>query len=122
MSDSNRNIEYRCTKCGGEYEREDLMVVRTQFLTMGRGAKIIKSRVSDWVCATCASYHPHWDMPKFDDSPGFKDVNAAKTGSAGRRKETTFRTTASFTSLALLGRTDPDDPQGRVAHGAGEDL
>ena len=75
---SNRDIEYVCSTCHLEKERDDLVVKRVVFSHIGRGAKPLKSRVRAWVCSTCLETDIDWNAAKFAASPGMKDTKLAQ--------------------------------------------
>jgi hypothetical protein len=52
---------YACTRCGEPKTRDQLMVKKAVFLTMGEGGRTIRSRVTDWLCGRCASADPDWN-------------------------------------------------------------
>jgi hypothetical protein len=52
---------YACTRCGEPKSRNELMVKKAVFLTMGEGGRTIRSRVVDWLCGRCAADDPDWN-------------------------------------------------------------
>lgn len=56
-----RNRDYRCSRCGAPRERDKLVVKKVTFARMGEGAKTIRSRVTDWLCPSCAVTDPDWN-------------------------------------------------------------
>lgn len=64
------HIEYRCTSCGIETNREDLTVKRVSFQTMGVRFKMLKSRNRAWLCQSCLEQDDDWNAPKFATAPG----------------------------------------------------
>lgn len=53
--------DYRCTRCGAPRPRESLVVKKATFARMGEGAKLIRSRVTDWLCPSCTVADPDWN-------------------------------------------------------------
>lgn len=64
---------YACTRCGQVKSRDQLMVKKAVFLTMGEGGRTIRSRVTEWLCGTCAADDPDWNREfnrgQFPDHP-----------------------------------------------------
>ena len=58
------NQEYDCTSCGRTTARDDLMVKRAQFMTMGSGASNVRTRVVAWLCPPCLEKDPQWNLPE----------------------------------------------------------
>jgi predicted RNA-binding Zn-ribbon protein involved in translation (DUF1610 family) len=57
---------YKCTKCGAVIPREQVTVVKVQFLPLGPGPKIIKSRTTAWLCPECLDEDPVWNLASHD--------------------------------------------------------
>jgi hypothetical protein len=55
------NKTYACTRCGQIKSRDQLMVKKAVFLTMGEGGRTIRSRVTDWLCGRCAAGDDDWN-------------------------------------------------------------
>lgn len=55
--------DYRCTRCGTPTARGSLVVKKVSFARMGEGAKLIRSRVLDWLCPSCTVADPDWNRP-----------------------------------------------------------
>lgn len=53
--------DYICTSCLSPTRRADLTVKKAVFLEMGAGAKTIRSRVIDWLCADCLASDPDYN-------------------------------------------------------------
>lgn len=64
---SNRDIQYRCTRCGREVGRGNLITKRAVFREMGVQGRTVKSRVTDWLCI----------IPQDDGSPSCRDTDTA---------------------------------------------
>jgi hypothetical protein len=77
LEKSNRQIQYKCSVCGREEQREDLTVKRVSFQTMGIKFRTIRSRVVAWLCDDCRSEDVAWNMPKAAASPGMADTKIA---------------------------------------------
>lgn len=71
-----RFIEYKCGECGGEFAKEDLLVKRVQFMTLGRNGKNVRSRAVAWMCRPCAEADPQWNVPSMR-SPGMRSASDA---------------------------------------------
>lgn len=52
--------DFKCTKCGKDTDRDDLMVKRVQFRDMGETGAIRKTRVTDRLCPDCLNLDPDW--------------------------------------------------------------
>lgn len=57
--------DYSCTRCGAPCDRELLTVFKVSFNEMGMGGRVLKSRVSDWLCPKCVKEDPHWNQLPF---------------------------------------------------------
>lgn len=75
---SNRNIEYKCTACGKEVERDALHVKRVQFREMGQHGRVIVTRVLKWLCHECMTTDPDFQRPPLSASPGMADTKLAR--------------------------------------------
>lgn len=60
------NKPYKCTNCGEIIPREQVTVVRVQFMPPGSGAKVIKSRTINWLCPPCRDADPVWNLASHD--------------------------------------------------------
>lgn len=80
VGQSNRNIKYVCSKCQREVGRENLVVQRVQFLTIGVNGKLLKTRTVGWVCRNvenaCLDTDPNWLAERYTGTPGQADVPA----------------------------------------------
>lgn len=56
---------YACTRCHTPTSREQLTVKLAMFREMGEGARTVRSRVIDWLCATCLDSDPDFNREKF---------------------------------------------------------
>lgn len=61
---------YKCSRCGQEKARDELVVYRVQFMTMGKPNKTLRSRVLGWLCQSCVEKDPAWNRPVHAASPG----------------------------------------------------
>lgn len=77
----NRVIDYRCTTCDKVKPRDELLAKRVSFSRMGRGGKLIQSRIRGWVCMSCLPHDPDWCAPKFSAAPGMKGTSIAQSES-----------------------------------------
>lgn len=55
--------DYICNACGKPTRRDDLVVKKVLFTSMGQGANTIKGRVVAWLCEPCTSKDPDWNRP-----------------------------------------------------------
>lgn len=55
-----RVSEYKCSSCGKIEQREELVVKKALFVTMGAGSSTVRSRVVAWLCPTCRVEDPDW--------------------------------------------------------------
>lgn len=53
----------KCTKCGLPCSRATLTVKRIVFQTEGDNARVLKSRVTDHLCADCLTKDEGWNLP-----------------------------------------------------------
>lgn len=60
---------YKCSTCGKEKPRADLLAKRVAFTTI-KPVRTIRSRVTGWVCSLCRAEDPDWNQPKYSGSPG----------------------------------------------------
>lgn len=72
-----RHIEYRCTVCGKEFERGDLLVKIVSWKGIGRGAKTVRSRSVAWVCPDCRELDSHWTREGIVTSPGMRNTKVS---------------------------------------------
>lgn len=56
--------EYKCNGCGAIKPRDELVVKKAVFASMGEGASTIKSRVTAWLCEPCVTSDPDWRREK----------------------------------------------------------
>ena len=60
---------YRCTRCrkgpNEGLKREQLTVKKVVFSQMGSGARVIRSRVSEWLCPDCIGQDKDWNREPF---------------------------------------------------------
>jgi hypothetical protein len=75
---SNRDIQYICDVCGKNVGKEKLCSKQVVFRRVGRGGRIIRSRIVQWVCDACVVKDPHYTQEKLTASPGMRDVKHAK--------------------------------------------
>lgn len=68
----NKPGAYKCSRCEQQQERDDLVVMRVQFMTMGKPPKTLRSRVVGWLCKSCVEADPAWNRPIHSASPGLK--------------------------------------------------
>jgi hypothetical protein len=79
---SNRNIVYKCTRCGREVGRNNLVAKRAVFREMGVHGRTVKSTTTDWLCIirqphggqSCRDQDTDWQAPKWINSPGLADT------------------------------------------------
>lgn len=64
---------YECTQCKATPGRDLLTVKKAVFLEMGMGGRIIRSRVTDWLCPSCTAKDPDYRREAFT-APGTKRV------------------------------------------------
>lgn len=64
-----KDIDYRCTNCGVEQERDKLTVKRAIFFAFGEGGKQKRSRTVAWLCPTCTEADNDWNRKPGTDSP-----------------------------------------------------
>lgn len=82
--------DYRCGVCGEETLRELLAVKEISYKRMGRGGKVIQSRVVKWICITnCMPKDPDFNVPPYKSAPGMKSpplerVKAAQAAAEAR--------------------------------------
>ncbi len=67
---------YGCTRCNKPKGRDELVVKRVQFVGMGVGADILRSRVTDWLCPDCIVEDPDYLREKFHP-PRMSELNAS---------------------------------------------
>lgn len=73
---SNREIDYRCTECGGSSTREKLHAKRATFTTVGPAPKTIRVRTVAWLCEVCMIRDPDWNREAHTQAPGNADIYA----------------------------------------------
>lgn len=72
------NIDYRCATCGKRKTRDTLFARRVQWLTMGNRSKVVRGRVTYWVCRSCMEKDPDYQREGLVDSPGYQDTELAR--------------------------------------------
>jgi hypothetical protein len=68
--------DYSCTRCRKAVDRDDLVVKKVTFLSMGLGGNTIQSRVIDWLCPPCLTEDAQWNLPAFKQRVKAKKKNA----------------------------------------------
>lgn len=61
---------YRCSSCQQVKPRDELVVKRVQYVTMGKSPKVLRSRVVGWLCQHCVEQQAEWNRPIHSASPG----------------------------------------------------
>lgn len=69
---SNRTIDYKCTVCGRDVGRDNLVVKRAVFATMGENWRQLKLVTTGWLCTvvqadgspSCLDSDDAWTQPK----------------------------------------------------------
>lgn len=74
---TNRDIKYECSKCQKECGRNSLHVKRVQFREMGPNGRVIKTRVTEWLCPDCLQADPDYKRPQWGAAPGLADTKIA---------------------------------------------
>jgi rubrerythrin len=65
-----RSMVYECTVCNTVTHRDDLIVKRAVYKTMGEEGRTLKSRTVAWICPVCIEGDPEWNREKTSSSPG----------------------------------------------------
>lgn len=60
---------YRCTVCDTVTERELLLAKKINFVGIGAGGKLVRSRTKHWMCPKCVSADEDWNLKDFK-APG----------------------------------------------------
>lgn len=58
------DIDYKCSVCGKNTDRDLLTVKKVQFLEIGEKPSTLKSRTESWLCPDCVGKDPAWNIPK----------------------------------------------------------
>lgn len=69
---------YRCSWCGGVKNRDDLLAMRVQYITIGKPSVVKRSRVVAWVCAECVTESTYWKTEPWIEAPGIKGKHLDK--------------------------------------------
>lgn len=72
-----KNEVKQCTQCGKSYRKGLLTAVKVTFMGIGLNGKVIKSRITDWLCPGCVVKHPAWNKKAWSDAPGHKETTHA---------------------------------------------
>lgn len=56
---------YRCTVCKETKDREDLVAKKINFVKLGVGGRLVRSRTKHWLCPECLEDDPDWDLEDF---------------------------------------------------------
>jgi hypothetical protein len=64
-----RHFKHVCTVCSKPTPRDNLVVKRVEFVTMGNNFKRLKVRSVAWLCPTCLKADPHYQQEKNSSSP-----------------------------------------------------
>lgn len=66
-----KKLIYNCTRCGhkplclpGESEKQNLTAKHARFTEMGERARVIRSRVTDWLCINCLENDKDFNLNK----------------------------------------------------------
>jgi hypothetical protein len=57
-----------CTRCGSR--TDELTVKKVLFAPLGKGQRVIRSRVVDWLCDECRQTDPAWREPMYASITG----------------------------------------------------
>ena len=71
-----QEIDYRCTQCGKETDRDLLTVKKVSFLEIGENPRAIKTRTESWLCPNCIKEDNAFNIPK-GFSPGRTNIKAS---------------------------------------------
>jgi hypothetical protein len=74
-------IKYKCSGCGKDKAKDDLVVKRVQFREMGMNGKVTSTRTVAWLCPPCLAKDPDTGRDAYMDAPG----TSAKRGADGSR-------------------------------------
>lgn len=80
LDKSNRHINYTCTSCGKETNKEKLTAKRVEFSTYGKGSKRLRTRTVARLCLTCRDKDPAWNQERYLAAPGFDDLKDKHRG------------------------------------------
>lgn len=53
----------KCTKCGKEEHRQNIVVMKVAFHLLGEASRQVRSRVVGWRCPECTGSSPEWRIP-----------------------------------------------------------
>ena len=84
---SNRNIEYICSACGGRSTKERLHAKRVMFTTIGDKPKTVRSRTVAWLCEVCMMRDYDWNLEAFKSSPGNADLYRPEVSDAAAEQQ-----------------------------------
>ena len=64
---------YKCTRCDTPQKRDLLTVKKVSFLEMGTGGRVVRSRVTHWLCPSCVSKDEDFNREPFK-APGSERI------------------------------------------------
>jgi hypothetical protein len=62
-------IKYKCGPCQKEFPKELLTAKRVQFRELGTDGRVLKSRVTAWLCPECLEADPEYHIVRYS-GPG----------------------------------------------------
>ena len=60
-----KTANYVCTECKQPTPREGLVVKKITFTEMGESSRTIRTRVAQWLCATCLARDEYYNQPAY---------------------------------------------------------
>ena len=72
-----RNFDYRCSKCGLEQPRHELVAKQISYKDVGKGGRMVRSRTVAWLGKLCGCLYddPPWSQDAYMASPGMSDAD-----------------------------------------------
>jgi hypothetical protein len=59
-------VEYKCTRCYKPATKRELAAKTATFRELGVGKPLIRSRTVDWLCVSCMTEDPDYNLDRAD--------------------------------------------------------
>jgi hypothetical protein len=77
----------RCTECNNICSKLLLTAKRVQFVEVVNQKKVLKSRVTAWLCEECRDKDPDWLLEPKAAAPGYKSAGLERVRAAQKKRE-----------------------------------
>lgn len=77
----------RCTECNNICSKILLTAKRIQFVAVENQRKVLKSRVTAWLCEDCLAKDPDWNLDPRAAAPGYRSPGLERVRAAQKENE-----------------------------------